>query len=230
MFVSDLTPGTEVSIEASNKEAKINLKTTVANITETADIDKINLLRKDNKSLKFVILDPIREQNLLINFNAEGVTNSLVLIKEGKPQIWAGIAIKNLKLPSYGSVHIVVSKKEAVSYNRRQNFRIFIGLEGFLRRSEMDEPKLVTVKDLSEGGVAFIERGDGEKHQRGEILYLSFTTGPNGTNFSFQIVVIRSEELPDGRVLYGCRLKTRSEMLAKYINQKQQEQMKSQRS
>lgn len=225
MFVSDLTPNTEVSIEASNKDAKINLKTTVANITDPADVEKINSIKKENKSLKFVVLDAIREQDLLINFNAEGVTNSLVLIKDEKPQIWRGVAIKNIKLPVYGSVHIIVSKKEAVSYNRRQNFRVFVGAEGLVRRTEMDEPKPVSVKDISEGGVAFITRGT-EQYQKGDVLYLNFIAGSGGTNFNLSVVVIRRETLSDGRVIYGCRLKNRSEVVAKYINQKQHEQMK----
>lgn len=225
MFVSDLAPKTEVSVEAANNEARVNLKTTVASITDPADVEKINLIKKENKSVKFVVLDAIREQDLLINFNAEGVTNSLIVIKDGKPQRWRGVAIKNIKLPVYGSVHIIVTKKEAVSYNRRQNFRVFVGAEGLIRRTEMDEPKPATVKDISEGGVAFITRGT-EQYQKGDVLYLNFIAGSGGTNFNLSVVVIRKETLQDGRTLYGCRLKNRSEVVAKYVNQKQHEQMK----
>ena len=225
MFVSDLTPKTEVSIESSNKIAKVNLKTTVANITDPADVEKINLIKKENKSVKFVVLDAIREQDLLINFNAEGVTNSLIIILDDKPQVWHGVAIKNIKLPVYGSVHIIVSKKEAASYNRRQSFRVFVGVEGLVRRGEMDEPRPVTVKDISEGGIAIIARTN-LQYQRGDVLHLSFTAGSGGTNFNLSIVVIRQENLEDGRILYGCRLKNRSEVVAKFINQKQHEQIK----
>lgn len=225
MFISDLTAGMEVSVEASNKEAKINLKTTVANYTDTADVEKIEAIKADNKNVKFVVLDPIREQNFLVNFNAEGVSNSLVLIMEGKPQIWPGVSIKNIRLPVYGSVHIVVSKKEAVSYNRRQYFRVFVGAEGLIRRTELDEPKAVTVKDISEGGVAFIVRPSERQYARGEILYLNFTP-PGGGQINLSLVIVRVEEMADGRITVGCRLKNRSELVAKYVNQKQHEQMK----
>jgi hypothetical protein len=226
MFVNDLTPGTKVSIEASNSDAKVNLKTAVANISDAADVERVNAIKKENPSVKFVIVDAIREQDLLINFNADGVTNSLVWILNDKPQIWSGVAIRNVKLPVYGSVHLIVSKKEAVSYNRRQNFRVFMGVEGTVKKTETDEPKSVTVKDISESGIAFLIKAENE-YQKGDILHISFIAGANATNFNLAIVVIRKESLPDGRLLYGCRLKNRSELVAKLVNQRQHEQMKA---
>ncbi len=226
MFVSDLAPKTEVSVEASNKEARVNLKSKVANITDAEDVAIVNAIKRDNKSVRFVILDAIREQDMLINFNAEGVTNSLVYIKDEKPLIWHGVTIKNLRLPVYGSIHIIVSEKESVSYNRRQSYRVFLGVEGAVKRTETDEPKTVTVKDLSEGGVAFVTKGK-EEYQKGDILYISFQAEPNGSTFNLSLVVIRQDHMPDGRVTYGCRLKNRSELVSKFITKKQHEQMKA---
>lgn len=224
MFVSDLTPKTEVSIEASNKEAKVNLKSKVANITDPADVAIITAIKRDNKSVRFVVLDAIREQDMLINFNAEGVTNSLVYIKDNKPLIWPGVSVKNLRLPVYGSIHIIVSERESVSYNRRQSYRVFLGVEGSVKRTETDEPKTVTVKDLSDVGIAFIAKGDSE-YQRGDILYINFTE-PGGNSFNLSLVVLRRDNMPDGRITFGCRLKNRSELVSKFITQKQHEQMK----
>lgn len=225
MLIKELEPGTEVSIESSNTEAKINLKTRIATVTAPEDQAVLQQIGKERK-IVYTVLEPIREEEKLINFLSPNVKNSLVYIKEGKPYIWEGIGILNWRLPVLGSVHIVTSTRNAVSYNRRQHFRIWLGCDGSVKVQGDEKIRGVIVKDLSEGGVAFIVR-DITGLEKGYVCDVSFTDASSGSSFVIPSVIIRIEEMEDGRYTVGCRLKNFSEPVARFINTKQKERMKT---
>ena len=225
MKIKDLKPGTEVSIEASNSEAKVNLKTRIANITAAEDQGVLQTIGKDRK-IVFCVLEPIRESEMLINFTSPNVKNSLVYIQEGKPYIWEGVVIINWRLPVLGSVHIISSSKNAVSYNRRQHFRIWLGCDGAVRIPADDVMRSVVVKDMSEAGIAYIIR-DPSDMEKGHLVEVLFSDASSGTNFTIPAVIIRIEKMDDGRYTVGCRLKNFMESVARFINSKQQERMKT---
>lgn len=223
MLVKDLEPGTEVSIESSNDSAKVNLKTKISNITAQEDKEVLKLVAKEKKS-GFCVVDGIREEDCLVNFRSPRVKNNLVTIVDGKPMIWEGIGILNWKLPVYGSVHIVISTRNAVSYNRREHFRIWLGADATLRLGSEEGLLGVILKDVSEGGVSFIVRDTTNisKGSQGEISFAD-----SGTTFHLMIVVIRMDLMEDGRTTCGCRLTSRNEALSRFINAKQQERLKT---
>ena len=66
--------------------------------------------------------------------------------------------------------------------------------------------------------------------EAGEMAHITFNDVEARTKFSLSAIVVRSAEMEDGRVLYGCRLNQESPAIAKYIADKQREKLKASRN
>ncbi len=225
MLVQELASGTVVSVESSDNDARVNLKTYIAEITAPEDKEIIQRIRKEKKSA-FCILHPIYEEEKLLNFASDYVASNLVYVEDNKPYIFEKVQIVNWKLPVYGSVHIVFSTRKAITYNRRQHFRLWLGCDGFVVPVGEEKIRSCIIKDVSEGGIAFITR-ETENLGKGTVVETNFTDSASSKTFKMSAVIIRSEELPDGRTIFGCRLTNFNDALAHFINEKQQEHLRS---
>lgn len=226
MYINELEPGTKINIEASNGIKTLTLETTVASPRDQEDIAKLDEVRKAKPHMKFTVLDPIRHEEKLINFVSDYVVSHTIAIVEGnKPFIWRNTSIINLRLPKYGSVHIALSYREPLSYNRRHHYRLTLDCNGVIRIRTSDKESVysVFVKDLSEGGVGFTISGT-QGLERGSGCLIEFSD--SGQDFRIDLVVVRVQDLGNGRYTMGCKIRQRTAMVAKYINQKQKERMK----
>jgi hypothetical protein len=169
--------------------------------------------------MKYIVLDPVRRNDKLVNFAGGNVVNHMVALVDGnRPFIWKNISIINMKLPVYGSVHVVLSAREGAAYNRRKSDRAEVNCEGTLRirTTEHETVHTVTIKNLSESGIAFIT---GEKHgfEKGSGCLLDFQDG--GYSFHFDAVVLRIERDGSGYTM-ACRNRQRSGPIASYVSQR----------
>lgn len=226
MYIKELESGTGINIEASNGFKTLTFETKVACPKDEDDLNRLEEVKKVKPYVKFTVLDPIRREDKLVNFVSEYVTSNLVAIVEGnKPFIWRNVSIVNMRLPKYGSVHIVFSVREAVSYNRRQHYRLTLDREGVIRIRTADHEKVynVFVKDISESGVGFSIKGT-QGLERGSGCIVEFSD--SGQDFRIDVVVIRVQDNGNDRYTMGCKIRQRSAMVAKFINQKQKDRMK----
>lgn len=226
MHINELEKKTKINIEASDGIKSLSFETTVAAPSDVEDVAKLEEVKKAKPNMKFTVLDPIRREEKLINFVSDYVTSNLVAIIEGnKPFIWRGVSIINLRLPKYGSVHIVLSTREAVNYNRRQNYRLTLDCEGMIkiRTAEKESIFNVFVKDLSESGIGFNIKGT-QGLERGSGVLIEFKD--SGQEFRVDAVVIRVQDNGNDRYTMGCKIRQRSPIIAKFINQKQKDRMK----
>jgi hypothetical protein len=226
MYINEVEKKTKINIEASDGEKTLTFDTTVASPKNAADLAVLDEIRKAKPGAKYTVLDPIRREEKLVNFVSDYVISHMVAIIDGhKPFIWRSVSIVNMRLPEYGSVHIVLSNREGVAYNRRQNYRVALDCDGAIRLRTQERESLynVFVKDVSESGIAFITK-DRLGLERGSSCTVEFEN--SGQSFHIEAVVIRVEESGNGRYTMGCRIRQRPTGLAKFITQKQKEHAK----
>lgn len=225
MFINELVAGTEVAIEATDGAKQLSFPTKISNITTQIDKDRLAILNKKRKEGKLIycICDPVREQERLVRFEGERVAMRLFIIQNESPYSWENVKIMNVRLPEYGSVHIVVSSKRAVSCNRRGNFRIWLGAAGVLCEVGAKDGYAVIVKDISESGVGLII-DELDTVERGKTYQVRFTEA--GSEYNVIVIVVRVMLMKDGRYNVGCRIKVKSEVIAKLVNVKQQERIR----
>ena len=150
----------------------------------------------------------------------------IVVLEGDKPYGWNHVRIMNLRLPVYGSIHVIASKNDAASYNRRQNYRVFLGVEGTMESVADPEAKNVLVKDISVSGIGLITKTE-EPYKRGDIITVNFNEKESGTDFQLKVLVVRNEEMEDGRFNIGGLVKSNSDVVARFVYSKQQKKMKS---
>lgn len=226
MKINELEPGRKFTLEASDEERHMQLKGTIANVTAEKDLNLIKQVRKAYQETFFCIADPIHEDNMLLNFESEKVSCNMIVILEGdKPYGWNNVKILNLRLPVYGSIHVITTKADAASYNRRQNYRVFIGSEGTVTEDGSEETRSVLVKDVSASGIGLIAKS-GETYERGDLITVSFKAPEAEEEFHLKAVVVRKEDMDDGRCNIGCILKSHSDVVARFVYSKQKKKMK----
>lgn len=225
MFINELSAGTEVALEATDGTKQLSFPTKVSNITTQVDKDRLEILNKKRKegNIIYCICDPIREQECLVRFEGENVAMRLFLIQNENPYAWENVRIMNLRLPDYGSVHIVVSSKRAIACNRRGNFRVWLGADGTLREPKSKDKIDVIVKDISESGVGLIIKEENDV-ERGKIYQLRFAEEER--EYEVSVIVARVQQLEDGRYNVGCRIRGNSDVIAKLVHIKQRERIR----
>lgn len=214
-----------MNIESMNADVKIELHTSIFEILDEDDLNMFKLATKNIPKSNFTILAPVHEEDKLVNFIASGVRNNLIYIDDEKPIIWQGVTIVNMFLPHTGSIHVVVSSKKSVSFNRRAYFRVPLLCGGTVKAQDAELEKDVMLKNLSESGIAFIMKDD--DYERGDVCQIRFADAATDIGISIPIVIVRKEKVDDSRFLYGAVLKYRSEPVAKLISLKQQDYLKN---
>jgi hypothetical protein len=225
MFINEVPTKTKINIETSDGEKTLTFDTFIATPKNAADLAVLDEVKKAKPEMSYTVLDPIRREQKLMNFVSDYVISHMVAILDGhKPYIWRNVSIVNMKLPVYGSVHIVLSQKEGVAYNRRQNPRVVLDCNGTIkiRTPEKETVYNAFVKDVSESGIAFVTK-DRLGMDRGSACTVSFED--SSQMFNIEVVVARVQ--PEGsHFIMGCKIRQRPTGLAKFITLKQKGKLK----
>ncbi len=178
------------------------------------------------KHKKKMLVEPIRKDGKILNVQGDNVAVDIMYIREDeKPILWANVDIECVRLK--GRLYYAVPENlQGKEYNRRGDFRLFIGEEHPARIGHGKREKIVTLKDLSSSGFAFVYKEEIEESD-GSFVYMNYPGVLSDHTFELPLIgkIVRKMTLADGRKLYGCVLMKKNEMIGYYINQKQMEQL-----
>ncbi|MGN0481849.1 MAG: PilZ domain-containing protein [Lachnospiraceae bacterium] len=176
----------------------------------------------------FIVANPIRAEGKVLSFSSASVPTNLVYKREEKaPIVWKQVAITVVSYKK-NTVYKIMQSMDGREMNRRGSYRLYVGVEGVVQLGSNHKAVDVLVKDISEGGFAFIcsENLD-DTDSRGSV-HLVFkdqdkTIGING-------IIVRKIEVAPNRFLYGCIINLKTPLVAQYINQKQRERIAQQKA
>jgi hypothetical protein len=219
MYMNEIAPKTKITLETFVGEKRILTETAVANITSAADKSMLSGVRKAKPNAQYAVLDPVRRNDKLVNFAGNGVNNHMLALIGGQNlTIWKNISVLNMKLPSYGSVHVVLSTREGTPFDRRKSERVELDCTGMLkiRTTEKELTYEIGMMNMSESGIAF---STNEMHglEKGSGCLIDFSI--DGASFHFDVVVVRVEKDGHNHIV-GCRIRQRSGPVATYIKQR----------
>lgn len=209
MLLSELGDGVTVRLIITIEETMFEFETTV-----------------QMKHKKNVFIEPIRKNGKILNVQSENIRVDVMYIREqGKPILWVGTEMTCIR--HKGQIYYAVSGNlKGEEYNRRGDFRLFIGEENPAKIGKHRRAHKVILKDMSNSGFAFISQ---EKIDNAEGLFVYIvypaTLGEKKLELSLFGKIVRDMPLEDGRILYGCVLVKKNEIIGYYINQKQMEQL-----
>jgi len=155
MKISCFEPETKVTISVSSDENKIALESEVVGITDQGDAKKLLELCKAYKCPNFVVIKGIMSNGKMLNFDGYQLRSKVTSIYKDRPYRFSSLRICNTTL-SVGDVHVIFSGEDVESFNRRREFRVWFGANGFCLIGESNATHEVLIKDIAEHSITFI--------------------------------------------------------------------------
>lgn len=183
-----------------------------------------------NPKKHLVLADAILKDEKVLSFKGKGITVDMVAaVPDEKPILFKNITMETLKLSDNNFCYNLTALKEGVAYNRRENFRAFVGTRTILKGGRDLQEYEVTLKDVSSSGFAITCGPELEllPEQLVHVLLEEYLEEIN-QNYSFHLygIMVRRQELDNGRIVYGFRLNNHVGGLENYITQKERLRIK----
>lgn len=173
----------------------------------------------------YVLIESIRIKGKVVNFETGNVLIDMLFIREEiAPIIWKRVLLKNITYNNK-TYYKVVPTGDGFEINRRNAFRMYIGINGVVQVGVNSPAVDVIVKDASETGFSFVCKENIDKPLKSTVRLVF---ADNNKTYSLSGILIRQEEINEVKYVYGCMLNIKSQLLNQYINQKQREMLSRQ--
>ena len=205
MEIYELTPEHKMSITIANARTNISLNS--------------NIVFVENDKL---YVEPFVYEGAVLNFDSANVSISMIAYEEEKsPYLWQVVHIGK-EIRDNVPYHVVTSNLSGVKINRRENFRLYLGIEG--RATIMGgRPFDVLVKDISSSGYAvLVDMNTPISVHKNDVMQLEFSDKSFEEDFILNGRVVRMDKT-DRYLLYGSRLVAENPVIDRYIANKQLE-------
>lgn len=201
MLIKDVPKGAVLTIEVGIAGRKLEFKSSCM-----------------GTGMNFLYAEPIRINGKRISFEASVTLSvSLVYIREDKnPVLWRGVGISTVH-ENGQAMYKVTSAMEGYEINRRQAFRLFLGLGGVAQIGVNKKAINVIVKDVSENGFAFVGSEDMDVLKTPVRLVFKDLDD----SYSLMGVIVRKIVIDEKKIIYGCTLSSSNKDIVHYINEKQ---------
>ena len=178
-----------------------------------------------------ILTTPVYRNDKLVGFRTKGLVIRIQVTNASDQKVYefVNVEILNVKTQDEQIHHKMMCKTPGKQINRRTAVRVWLGLDGIAQIGTHKVAYEVTVKDISVSGISFIFHKD-LNVETGTIAHIVFNDSEARMKFNISAIIVRTAQLDDGKVLYGCRLNQESPAIAKYVNDKQREKLKGSRT
>lgn len=170
--------------------------------------------------------EPIRVEDRMLNLEDAKIQLNMLLPRENKkPIMWPRVKIQS-EVHKKKAFYTIDAECEGKPYNRRGAYRQYVGDAVNAKVGSDTKDMKVTLKDISNSGFSFI-MGDDIPEDEQTMVMIQYDYKDENAGFSFALsgVVVRKQELESNKVLYGCALSKKNNLIGKFVNYKQQEQL-----
>lgn len=216
MNLSDLQPGTAIQITASRGVRSMDFSSNVISV------EGLN-----------VKIEPVLQDGKLVGFDNPGIILSMYVAskEDNRVYVYPGVKILSYKV-SDGTLfqEVTCRREEGRVTNRRGAHRVWVGSVGTVKLGEDKREHTVTIKDISATGIAFV-CDDLTEVPMGTPITVSFTDSKQNRSFKLMCSVVRTENNSEyRRIIYGCKFKEESNVISRYVNDKQRQNLKETRT
>lgn len=228
LSVTELLPGSIISLTARKENKVYRFESFVLELSEQADIAYADTLDGD-----FVIIEPIKVDDKIVKFVTEGINYYFIGNHKGKPYLFENIFIEKVKFPSYGVVHVLRAAKDGRRFNRRDNFRVWLGQYCHIALRGTKAQHDAMVKDISNTGVGLIIKKEYEINI-GDAIEIQFNFekyNEQKEDYQFTLHTLKGEivrivDQSEKVNLVGCSITEGKEEVEKFVAMKQREKNK----
>ena len=170
----------------------------------------------------FILTKPVMSKGKVVGLGGEGVSVSITYTRNEKsPMFWKGVGCSAVKVKGR-ILYKVIASGAGFEMNRRETFRLFLGLEGIAQVGENRRAMNVILKDISETGFAFVVENE-ILNADGAPVRLVFKDFERSYNLLGYVV--RIEKVDEDKYVYGCNMRMKNQLIGHYINVKQRQML-----
>lgn len=214
MRIEELTPEMPVTFLVRVGAEQLTFETKIIELIPKKRLVLAQAIIRDSKVITF------RGKNLIVDVLAQP--------QNDKPQLFKNVTVTTMKKGEtfcYNLATIAESKP----YNRRQSYRCYLGISTSLQLGMNRLAVPVIVRDVSVSGFAVVADEDLSLMDN-QVLHVVVNDYIEETaeNYSFHLygLLTRTQELENGKFLYGCRLNNPVPGLEAYIMKKERLRLK----
>lgn len=234
MLINEIPPNTEISVLVHKGLDNLTFKTKSVEITNDEEAKLLARLQKTYPNKYFVVTELIKENDKVVGFPVGNIQYIMDCVVDNRPYLFNGIQINAIKLPTGSEYHLIFSDKNMAPYNRRKEFRLWVGIDGIAQLGLNKAGREVVIKDVSANGIGFTTGSDYEC-EVGNIAHITFhdklvdrsTRKITEVKFSVSATVVQIRDVDEHTKHIGCRVnnKAYTTNIEKYIATKQVERM-----
>lgn len=228
MLLNDIVKSTIATITASNETASVTLQSEIVPMCQE-DIDFLQSSFKGKRAPSFCAMHLIKYDENVIIFANSTATCNLTILYDFKPYIWVNVTIVKMNLPNLGTCHVAFSFDDVSTFNRRSEFRVWLGCAGIATFGDSQVPQDVFVRDLSPSGVGLMGPND-LSLARYTPIHLQFryslTKQSDPKLYTIDASIVRWTPINSSKYLIGCHMKSQNKDLTRMLYAKQRQDLK----
>lgn len=230
MKLHDLKAGSEISITSIKDSMTAKFFSEILQVKEESDLVMIRELAQDRS---WTLIKLIETDDKVINFEIDGITHRIIGTLEGQSYYWSSSSIILVNTAEFGRAHLIISQQEGIRFNRRESFRLWIGIDGTITFGEHKACHDVVIKDISTTGVGIFIKAQ-HNLSIGDTIKVQFKDEyiPDGgdeyvtTLYSVIAEVVRVMPRDENTNLVGCTIKSNTTEIERFISKKQLQRLK----
>lgn len=220
MYIDDIEEGQKVELLVKMGKDSMSFETHI-------------LERRPRRHM--ILTDIVKINEKILGFNVQGMSIDVnVYPLEGPPLVFKRVAI-SLNREKDRVTYAISTPSEGKILNRRENYRVFVGKDAVVQRGLNRSVIDAILKDISLTGFAItadtVDR-DGKLIELNEnqlihtVLQDRIEETYKDYNFTLYGIIVRKQELENGKIVYGCKLNQKVPELEGYINTKARLELK----
>lgn len=202
MKLSEIQQGEEIKLEVIINNTSYEFKTSVIGEAEGGGI----------------YTSPVRSKDKVVSFASASIVVNIILSRQGRlPVVWRRVIVETALYKKH-TVYRITSATIGLEENRRNAFRLMMGIAGVAQLGSNTKAVDVVIKDISESGFSIISK---ENIEETDNIVVRLVFADEDNKFSLFGLIVRKVEQSEKQFLYGCKMSQKVPALSRYINEKQ---------
>lgn len=182
----------------------------------------------------YIIVEPIKHNDKILNFSNKSVIKNIIVESQPLPEKYINVDVEITMLENK-KYHIILSDKEGIPVNRRNEFRVYVGSYVTAQLANVNQSVEAILKDVSVGGFSLVIRKegvDGIVGWIGQMIKVVYYHGNNKNRIPMVFIgqVVREDDIDEERVVVGCKSLRQPFGIEKFIADRQREELRRKNS
>jgi len=199
MYINELEKGQKITLSVKIGSNTVEFETTVQESVEKKHA---------------ILADVVRDKDKVVSFNSSSIFIDLFCYPSNSaPHLFKNVKVLLFKNKEGDVSYVITSNSPSSIINRRECYRIFIGKAIMVQRGLNRAADEAVLKDLCSQGFSFTVDATGTQYEINQTVHTVYNDiiEEIDKNYSFQLygIIIRKDELENGKVVYGCKLNSK---------------------